>query len=534
MTYEQTTAGLMERNVRAAPDRIFVTFPGGSWTYRETLDRARSVANGLRDLGVAPGDYVASWLPNGPEALLALLGVNLAGAVQVPMNTAYRGGLLEHALNLSAARTLIVHHELVKHLASIEAPHLQTVIVVGGEQSSITDAPFDVVDWSQLETGDTSQLPIECRRSATDDMIVIFTSGTTGPSKGVRCSYVHHASYAEWFSVGDLGSEDRALIVLPLFHVGGTGWVFAALTWGASLALLPRFETRRFWQDVEELGATTCTMVGAMATFLLQEPRRDDDADTPLRIALATPWMEAWPEFAQRFGIKLWSGFGMSEVPGPLRSGFPDGDITGLGRATSPEWDIRVVDGRDLEVPDGTPGELIVRHRRPWVITHGYLNMPVQSGEAWRNGWFHTGDVVIRREDGSYAYVDRSKDSIRRRGENISSLEVEVELRAHPDVLDAAVVAVPSEHSDDEVMAFVQVKQGEQVDCAALIDFVLPRMPHYMVPRYVEVVTDLPRTPTGKLRKVELRERGVGSSTWDREQAGIRVKSERLSAVTRR
>ena len=223
----------------------------------------------------------------------------------------------------------------------------------------------------------------------------------------------------------------------------------------------------------------------------------------------------------------------MTEVPGPLRSAFPDGDITGLGRATSGEWDIRVVDGRDLEVPDGTPGELIVRHDRPWTITHGYLNMPLESGAAWRNGWFHTGDVVMRREDGSYVYLDRAKDSIRRRGENISSLEVEVELRAHPDVLDAAVVAVPSEHSDDEVMAFVQVKEGAQVDCADLINFVSPRMPHYMVPRYIEVMTDLPRTPTGKLRKVELRERGVGPSTWDREQIGITIKSERLSTVTR-
>jgi len=199
MTYEQTTAGLLERNARVTPDKIFVTFPGGSWTYRETLDRARSVANGLRGVGVAPGDYVASWLPNGPEALLALLGVNLAGAVQVPMNTAYRGGLLEHALNLSKARTLIVHHELVEYLASIEAPHLQTMVVVGGEPSSITDARFDVVAWSRLETGDSSELAVDCRRSATDDMVVIFTSGTTGPSKGVQCSYLHHASYAEWF-----------------------------------------------------------------------------------------------------------------------------------------------------------------------------------------------------------------------------------------------------------------------------------------------------------------------------------------------
>lgn len=533
MTYDETTAGLLERNARNAPDSTFVAFPGGSWTHLDTLHRARSVANGLRGLGVAPGDYVVSWLPNGAEALLALLGVNVAGAVEVPLNTAYRGGLLEHALNLSAAPTLIVHYELVEHLATIDVPHVRTLVVVGGDSSSISNDRFDIVPWSALEDGDISELPAECRRHATNDMVVIFTSGTTGPSKGVQCSYLHHASYAEWFSVGDLGADDRVLIVLPLFHVGGTGWVYAALTWGASVAILPRFETRRFWQDVAELGATTCTMVGAMATFLLQQPPRDDDAQTPLRIALATPWMETWPEFAERFGVDLWAGFGMSEVPGPLRSEFPDADLTGLGRETSPEWEIRVADELDQEVPDGAPGEMIVRHRRPWTITHGYLNMPVESGAAWRNGWFHTGDVVIRREDGSYIYVDRQKDSIRRRGENISSLEVEVELRAHPDVLDVAVVAVPSEHSDDEVMAFVEVKEGAQVDCEELITFVLPRMPHYMVPRYIQVVDELPRTPTGKLRKVELRQQGVGPATWDREASRVTVKSARLSAVAR-
>jgi crotonobetaine/carnitine-CoA ligase len=532
MTANQgTTQDLLERYALQKPDEIFVTFPGGAWGWRQTLHLARSVANGLRGIGVRPGDYVASWLPNGPEALLALFGVNLAGAAQVPVNIAYRGGPLEHALRTSQAKVLIVHHELLQHLAVLDLPSLRSVVVVGGEDGA-SAGRYDQRSWVELECAPSDELPNECRRLPSDDMLVIFTSGTTGHSKGVRCSYYHHGAYADWFSVGDLGAADRALILLPLFHVGGSGWVFWALKTGASLALLPRFETRRFWDDVKALGATTCTMMGAMANFLLQEPAYPSDADNSLRIALATPWMKSWPHFSQRFGIRLWAGFGMSEVPGPLRADVGE-DLTGLGRETSPEWEVRVVDDFDAEVAPGNPGEMIVRHRRPWVITHGYLGMPEATADVWRNGWFHTGDIVMRRDDGSLIYIDRSKDSIRRRGENISSLEVELEVTAHPDVLDAAVVAVPSDQSDDEVMVFVKVREGVQLLSEDLINFLAPRMPHYMVPRYVEFVGNLPRTPTGKVRKVELRQRGIGSATWDREKAGIRFKAQRLSPVVR-
>lgn len=522
-----TTGELLELHAARTPDRVFVVFEGGSWTWRETLDRARSVANGLRDLGVGPGDYVASWLPNGCEALLSLFGVNLAGAAQVPMNVAYRGRILEHALRVSQARILIAHHELVPHLDGLNLPDLRTVVVVGGDERA-AGSSHARRSWGELERASRDAPPAECRRRPCDDMIVIFTSGTTGPSKGVRCSYLHHDAYADWFSAGDLGADDRALIVLPLFHVGGSGWVFWALRTGASLALMPRFETGRFWKDVATLGATTCTMVGAMANFLLELPPSPSDPETPLRIVLATPWMNAWPEFSRRFDVQLWAAFGMSEVPGPFRANIGD-DITGLGREISSEWEVRLVDEFDMEVPQGSPGELVVRHRRPWVITHGYLGMPDATARAWRNGWFHTGDIVARRGDGIFVYVDRSKDSIRRRGENISSLEVELELQAHPEVLAAAVVAVPSQRSDDEVMAFVQRKAGTELTAEELTRFVIPRLPHYMVPRYLEFVDELPRTPTGKVRKVELREKGVGAATWDRDRAGIRVRAQRLS-----
>lgn len=525
-----TIAGLLERNANRAPDEVFAVFHTGSWTMGETLRRSRAVATGLAELDIGPGEHVASWLPNGPEGLLSLFGTNLAGAVQVPLNTAYRGGLLEHALNLVQAPLLVAHHELINRLDGLHLPWLRRLVVVGG-----TDVPalpgVEVFPWEQLESADPTPPDNSRRANAWDDMVIIYTSGTTGPSKGVRCSAYHHQGFAEWFRVGDLGADDRALISLPLFHVGGTGWVYAMLDWGGSVGLLPRFSTSTFWHDVRRLGATTATMIGSMGTFLLQESPQPDDADNPLRIALATPHIPEWERFAERFGVQLWSGYAMSEVPGPLRSVFPGGNLAGAGEMLPDGWQVRLVDEHDLEVPVGTPGELVVRHDRPWKITHGYLGMPEATAEAWQNGWFHTGDVMTRDSDGTYYFVDRRKDALRRRGENISSAEVEAEIRAHPDVVDAAVVAVPAQESDDDVLAFVVPAGGTTVDPAELLAFLIPRMPHYMVPRYIDLVNELPLTPTGKVRKVELRDRGVTATTWDREVARITVTSTRLSPL---
>jgi len=269
--------------------------------------------------------------------------------------------------------------------------------------------------------------------------------------------------------------------------------------------------------------------MGAMASFLLAQPARPDDASNPLRIGLATPAMPRWEEFADRFGVKLWSGFAMTEVPGPLRSPFPNADLSGAGIATSTDWQIRIVDDFDFEVPAGSPGELIVRHTTPWAISHGYLGMPGATADSWRNGWFHTGDIMAERSDGTLQFVDRKKDALRRRGENISSFEVEAEILQHPAVADASVVATHSTASEDEVLAFVVLQDGSTLDHMELAEFLVPRLPHFMVPRFIEFVTELPRTPTGKVRKVELREKGIGPYTWDREAAGLILKATRVS-----
>jgi carnitine-CoA ligase len=279
---------------------------------------------------------------------------------------------------------------------------------------------------------------------------------------------------------------------------------------------------------VRDFGVTTTTVMAAMATFLLREPPGDDDRDNPMRIALLVPHIPGAHDFGERFGIKLWTGYAMSEVPGPLRTALAPSNLNTAGVATSPAWHLRLVDGEGHDVEGEEIGELVARHDVPETITGGYVNMPEATATAWRDGWFHTGDLFRRDADGGFHFVDRDKDALRRRGENISSFELEAEITAHPAVVQAAAVGIPAEEGDQDVMAFVVVRDGAELTHRELFDFLVPRMPHYMVPRYLEFVAELPRTPTEKVRKLELRERGPGPATWDRTQEGIDLKAVRL------
>jgi crotonobetaine/carnitine-CoA ligase len=268
--------------------------------------------------------------------------------------------------------------------------------------------------------------------------------------------------------------------------------------------------------------------MAAMATFLHREAPKEDDADNPLRIALLVPHIPAAHDFGERFGIDLWTGYAMSEVPGPLRTDLRASNLKTAGIATGSAWHLRLVDEHGDDVTDDQVGELLVRHDVDGTVTSGYVNMPEATSMAWRDGWFHTGDLFRRDEEGNFYFVDRDKDALRRRGENISSFELEAEITAHPAVLEAAAVGIPAEEGDEDVMAFVVARDGLSVSPRELFDFLVPRMPHYMVPRYIEFVSALPRTPTEKVRKLELRERGPSETTWDRASEGLELKASQV------
>jgi crotonobetaine/carnitine-CoA ligase len=507
------------------PDRTYVVFEDGEeWSCRQLAERVRAVAAGLQREGVGLGEPVAVWLPNGRASLVAFYAINYLGAVFVPLNTAYRGAVLAHVLGNAGARLLIAHAGLVERLQEGSIGALETLVVVGDGPASpiLRTLPFET-----LGAGEARPAPPPRPIEPWDNQAIIYTSGTTGPSKGVLSSYLHLYSNAGPESWPFITGDDRFLVNMPIFHMGGMGIPFVMLARGGSIALMETYSTDRFWDFVRATDCTAMFLLGVMATFLMKAPATPLDRDHRVKKAFMVPFTEIATPFRTRFGVDIYTIFNMTEVSSPIVSG-PNPDRAGTCGTVRPGVDVRLVDGNDCEVPVGAVGEMIVRTDRPWGMNSGYHGNPEATAAAWRNGWFHTGDAFRRDADGHYYFVDRVKDAIRRRGENISSFEVERELLAHPDIREAAAIGVPSDYSEDEVMAVIAPMPGRAIDFAALTAFLAGRMSHFMVPRYFRLLEELPKTATAKVQKVELRREGVTADTWDRETAGIRIGRDRL------
>ncbi len=515
---------MLQRNARLAADREQFCFADGrTWTCAETLDCTRRTAAYFREQGIGPGDFVLAWLPNGPDMLRVWFAANWLGAVFVPMNLDYRGSILRHAIVESSARVLVAHPRLVERLDLLEDLPLERVLSVNGA-AELANHAIPVIETSLADGSGEVAEPADL--NAWDLQMVIFTSGTTGPSKGVMCPYLHmwttgHATY------GYLDESDCMLVELPAFHVGGVAPVMAGLAARCRIAIYPGFRTDEFWQRIEARGATTTSgLIGSMASFLDKSPARKDDANNSLRMITLMLNRQAM-DVARRFGFSYVSGFNMTELSGPLVTEIDCAVPGSLGRPRD-GCECRVVDDHDYECPPGVAGELVVRMDQPWTCSMGYLNRPQATADAWRNGWFHTGDLVRCDEEGNFFFVDRKKDAVRRRGENVSSIEVEAEVIGHPSIAEAAIVGIASEHGDQEILAAIVPRSGASVDLPALVGYLAPRMPHYMVPRYFRVMDALPRTPTNKVRKIEIREEGVTPDTWDREAANLRLRRTHL------
>jgi crotonobetaine/carnitine-CoA ligase len=515
---------LIDRRAREMPDDPFAIFADGSrWTYGQLRSRVRDCAEGLQRLGVRQGDFVLVWLGNGPVCLEVMLALNYLGAVYVPINTGYRGGLLEHVIDNSGASLMIGDAVLVPRLDDVRHADLRSVVTVGGKAAA---AGLATLDESVLR-GDGEKLQPPARDiEPWDTLSIIYTSGTTGPSKGVLSSSLQ--VYATFIPSNMMAPDDRTLVTLPMFHIGGAGPIWATLMRGGSFVMADSFRTGEFWATIRAFDVTHTILLGAMTPFLLKEPPSADDRNHTLRKVSMIPLSDQYRAFAERFGVDIYTTFNMTEISSPLTAG-PDPAIPGTCGRPREGVEVRIVDDNDCEVPPNTVGELIVRTDMPFALNHGYHKNPEATAKAWRNGWFHTGDAFRRDEDGNFFFVDRMKDAIRRRGENISSFEVEKEIVAHDAVRDAAVVAVPSEFGEDEVMAVLSPAPERSIDLPALVAFLQKRLAHFMVPRYFRIVADLPRTPTQKVQKHLLRSEGVTADTWDREKAGIVLKRERLT-----
>lgn len=528
-----TLPNVLRTRTAQAPDKVCLDIPfqGVRYTYAETLDLAERIGSGLLTAGGQPGDRVLIMSPNCDAYLLGWYGAALAGMAEVPINNSYRGAFLEHQVRTTAPSAAILHTDYAERFVeSREAcASIARIYLVGDnadiEQASavLAGAGYAVAAFDSLRSAEKVELPTP----RTQDLAsVFFTSGTTGLSKGVQMSHAHMYFFAdECCSLTRLTDADTYMAVGPLFH-GNAQFLAAypALIAGATFVLQERFSASQWIEQCRASGATVTNFVGVMMDFVWRQPEQANDADNQLRCVFAAPTASSILDaFKARFGIEAFvEVFGLTETSMPIMSPYGvDRPAGAAGQLNETFFDIRLVDPEtDEEVPVGEVGELIVRAKIPWITTLGYFGMPDKTAEAFRNLWFHTGDGLRRDNDGWYYFVDRLKDALRRRGENISSYEVEQAILALPEVFEVAVIAVPAdvEAGEDEVMAVIVLQDGATLDPMAFWAHCDKRLPYFAIPRYVRFVDALPKTPSEKVRKIELREQGVTGDTADRER----------------
>lgn len=530
---ELTTPKVLAAKAELNDDKVFMRYlsDGSTLTYRELDQRSNAIAHGFAALGVRQGSHVAFFMENSVEQLLSYFALGKLGAVCVPLNTASRAQQLSYLLEHSDAEMLIVDASLWERYAEVRdtLPGLKRVVVLGdvndamklGASAAVQVHPFEVL------LSDNTTLP-EAQVHFSDPAYIIYTSGTTGPSKGVMISqaqcFLWGLSHAQAFGQRD---DDIAYICLPMFHVNALqGATYNALMVNAGIALQKRFSASGFWSDVRRSGATLTNLLGSMINILWSAAPKEDDADNRLRMCMSAPIPDFGREFEKRFGLRFIQSYSLTDF-GPSHAFSLVDPVSKLGSCgrTRAGIQARIVDENDFELQAGQRGELVLRHEMPWSHSLGYYKMPEATAKAWRNGWFHTGDCGYVDEDGYFWFLDRTKDAIRRRGENISAYEVEKVLLQHPAVQEAAVFAVKSEMSEDEVAAAIVCKPGQRVAEAELVEFCRVAMAYYMVPRFIQFVPDLPRNASQKVEKFKLRQTADAdrSVLWDREQAGIKI-----------
>lgn len=520
---EWVISRVLERRAAEKPDHPFMHYDGRDYTYAALNREANRVAAGLRDLGVAPGDRVAVLMQSSPEYLYVWFAIAKLGAIEIPVNVAYKGAILTHVLTNSGTSAILMDDEFAGVVAEVagDCPDLKTFVVNHVGEAGAA-APAGAHDLSEVARGEGENPGLEIRY--TDIACIMFTSGTTGPSKGVLIN--HHFEWSFGVTFGEIAritADDVAYNYLPFFHVAGKFVLMAAMMVDARMLLTQRFSVSDFWADVRAHDVTVTVAVGGICHMLFAEPEQPDDADNPLRLFYAVPApAEFQDEFEKRFGLVFIEGYGSTEM-NIIAYSQPGVSPRGSFGKASQFYELKVFDDDDNECPPGVPGELVVRSRRPYMLLQGYYNLPEKTVEATRNLWFHSGDQGYYDEDGWFFFQDRLSDSIRRRGENISSYEVERIVNSHDAVAESAAVAVPSELQEDEVKLVAVRTPGANLTEEQLLRFCVDAMPYFMVPRFIEFKTELPRTPLTKVRKVVLRGEGVTAETWDCERHGLRI-----------
>ncbi len=504
---------------------VLVHAEGERLTYGQLLSDSHLWASCLRRQGVEAGTHVATMLANTFDAHRTMLGLAWLRAIEVPLNVAYVGPVLEHALSVSESTVLVTTVELLPRVAALAGalPLLKVILLVDEPASPPKAAgePFSLVS---LPT-ELARTPVESDFAGPevwDISSLLFTSGTTGPSKAVITPWGLTYQMWSWVPEDTLVAGEALFSAMPLFHNSGRSGFNYVLSRGGCLVTRDKFSATHVWSDVRRHHCVALALVGPLTALLYSMPPSPDDADNPVRSVILGPMIPQMADFERRFGVRVAICYGQTEIGAPIVSSWDHGPWENCGRRREswPRTEVRIVDEFDEPVAAGQVGELVVRSPEAWALNLGYHGMPERTVNAWRNGWFHTGDAFREDSGGYFYFVDRMADAIRRRGENISSFEVEAAVQRHPAVTECAAVGVRTPLGDEEVLVAVIV-DGPGFEPAQLLDFLSGSLPQFMQPRYVDVVSDLPRNATtGRVRKSELRAAGVSATTWDRLESG--------------
>lgn len=522
---------VLRHHASVRPDAVCLDTPveEKTWTYAQALNSAERIAGTWLTAGGSAGDRVIIMALNSSQFVRSWWGSAIGNFVQVPINTNYEGEFLRHQLSVVNARFAVIDDAFASRFVAIadRARDIDKFWVIDTGTGQFDRAleilrsnGWEATGWEELEEGPV--LEIEPPR-AHELGAIFFTSGTTGPSKGVSMPHSQLYFFAqEVVCLTRLTDEDTYLTTTPLFHGNAQFMaVYPVIIAGGRAVVRPKFSASRWIDHVRDSGVTVTNFVGVMMDFAWKQPPRDNDRNNQLRAVYAAPTASTYvEEFKERYGIEAFvDAFGLTETCAPILSPYGVPRPAGAAGLAASEWfDIRLVEPEtDREVAVGEVGELVVRPVQPWTCSNGYYGMPEKTVEAWRNLWFHTGDALRQDEEGWFYFVDRYKDALRRRGENISSFEIEAAVMGHPSVVEAAVVGVPADYEagEDEVLAAVVV--SEEVDPQELLEWCEGKIPAFAIPRYLRIVDELPKTPSQKIRKAVLRDEATGGDTFDRQ-----------------
>jgi len=519
----------IKAKAQANGDRIALEVAGRTKSYAGLDADSDRIAAGLSEvLGLESGDHCCLMMLNSLENIDAWFGMCKAGVVEVPINTANRGYLLQYFIDQSDAAAIVLDEGFVERLEPIagDLPKLRHVVVNRESEGPLSAGLPDRIAVHDLADLYVDSPPPEPEIDRSDTSAILYTSGTTGPSKGTLLTHETNlllARHVTWLM--DYGPDDVLFTIFPLFHINAKYTsVMAAMEADARLVMDTRFSASGFWEPIRQENITAFNYQGTMLSMLWKQPETPTDADNPVRAAFGAPCpVDIWEPFEERFGLHLVEVYGMTEIAIATENRPGETRVGSCGRETS-TLHVRVYDEDDREAPRGTPGEIVVRPKLPNAMFKGYYGMENESVEAFRNLWFHTGDRGWMDDDGYLYFLDRARDCIRRRGESISSFEVEKVVNGFEPVRESAAYGIASELGEQEVMVAVVPKPEESFSPEGLLDYCQEHMAHFAVPRYVRFVDELPKTPSQRIQKYKLRDEGLTSDTWDREEHGYRVR----------